>query len=147
MNASNFYLWAKDRSRGSVLQNALTFIAQLPDGKSWCVSVERASKERTGKQNRSIFGPAYKALMEFSGLEGDQDKRDLHSFMCGEFFGWVDHAFGRKPMRTTTKNEQGQRDVINTETALRFYAFLQRRGAEVGCWVPEPDPLWRERAA
>lgn len=142
---STFYLWANDKGRATILQNVLSFLAQLPEGKSWAVSIEKATRERTGKQNRSIFGPAYKALMEFSGLEGDADKKELHRFMCGEFFGWREHALGRKPLRTTTTNDQGKRDVIDTDTALRFYAFLQRRGAEVGCYVPEPDPFWREK--
>lgn len=147
MSATNFYLWANDKNAATVLSNAISFLGQLPREKSWCVSIERAVKERTGKQNRSIFGPAYKALMEFSGLEGDEDKRELHRFMCGEFFGWRDHPLGRKPLRTTTKNEHGQRDVMSIDDSLRFYAFLQRRGAEAGCYVPDPDPLWREKAA
>lgn len=143
----SFILHANDANRGRVLANCIDFLHRLPVGKSWEVTIDKHVKSYTSKQRRSIFGAAYKALMEFSGLEGDEDKRNLHYWFCGEFFGWTDDAFGRrKPVRTTTKNERGERDPISTADALDFYAFLQRRGAEVGCYVADPDPFWREKA-
>lgn len=144
---STFILHAKDKSRSQVLANCLSFISQLPDYAPFEVTIERHTKDYTHKQRRSIFGPAYKALMEHAGLQGDEDKRQLHTFMCGEFFGWRETDFGRKPQRTTTKDEFGKKNPISIENALEFYAFLQRRGAEVSCYVPDPDPFWREKAA
>lgn len=142
---STFTLHAGDRNRAQIVANCLTFVHSLPDSKSWDIGIVPHVKEITPKQRRSIFGPAYKALMEFSGLEGDADKRALHRDMCGEFFGWVDLPLGRKPLRSTTKNELGKHDPMSVAEALRFYAFLQRRGSEVGCYVPDPDPFWREQ--
>jgi hypothetical protein len=141
---SVFVLNVNDTNRANVLANCTAFIESLSQLKPWQVTIEPHKKEISSKQRKSIFGPAYKALMEFSGLEGDEDKRSLHRFMCGEFFGWRDLPLGRKPRRTTTKDEWGKHDPIKTDEAARFYEFLQRRGADVGCYVPDPDPLWRE---
>lgn len=134
-----------DCNRKHVLANAQEFLARLPESQSWEVTIARHVKARSEKQRKALFGAAYKALMEFSGLQGSVDKDELHRFMCGEWFGWDEDVFGnRKPKRTTTKNEKGERDEISISEALDFYAFLQKRGAEVGCWVPDPDPFWRE---
>ena len=120
-----FTLNANHSGRAQVLANAITFIHALPDDKSWVVKIEKP--EYTGKQRRSIFGPAYKSLMEFSGLEGEDDKRELHRYMLCEFFGHTISPLGiRKPNRTTMTNENGERDPISTEVAARFYEFLQR---------------------
>lgn len=140
--SQTFYLRADDRNRDRIAQNCVQFIGSLPAGKSWEIEVRPHVKKRSDKQRSALFGCAYKALMEFAGLSGASDKDELHRFMCGEYFGWVEDQFGnRKPRRTTTKDEQGRRDEISVQDALNFYAFLQRRGAEVGCYVPDPEPL------
>lgn len=128
--------------RDSIEANAIVFIGRLPKTKSWVLEISPYVAEFSRKQQKSIFGPAYKALMEFSGLQGDADKKELHTHMCGEFFGWKELPFGRKPVRRTTTDEDGNKNPITTVVALEFYAFLQRQGAEVGCFVPDPDPLW-----
>ena len=114
------------------------------------VTVEEAKRERTDKQRASLFGVAYASLMNQMGLRGDADKEQLHSTMCGDYFGWIEKTIlGRKvqaPRRTTTKNEQGKRDVIDTKTQLDFYAFIQQRAAEYGYDVPDPDPEWFRKA-
>jgi len=143
---TTFVLHAKDTNRLNVEANCIKFLQSLPKDKPWEVTIEKHVKEYTGKQRRSIFGAAYKALMEFSGLQGSDDKLELHRFFCGEFFGWRDGALIRRPKRTTTKDEFGRHNPISIEQGLEFYAFLQRRGAEVGCYVPDPDPFWREKA-
>lgn len=146
MSQQRFVLHANDRGRDLVRANVHTFVDRLPANTAWDVTITKHEKDYSAKQRRSIFGAAYKALMEFSGLEGDEDKRSLHRFMCGEYFGWKDGAFERKPRRSTTIDENGRKHKITTREALAFYAFLQRRGSEVGCFVPDPDPFWFEKA-
>lgn len=142
------FILHKDPTRARILENAIAFLRMLPESKAWELEIRPHVKKRSTKQRKALFGAAYGALMEFSGLEGSEDKRELHRFMCGEFFGWKLDAFGRRvPVRTTTKDEHGKPDEINVEQALRFYAFLQRKGAEAGCYVPDPDPFWREAKA
>lgn len=98
--------------------------------------------EKTDLQTRALFGCAYKALMEQTG----NDKDDLHTYFCGEFFSWVEHeVMGRKklkPRRTTTRNEAGERDPLNTTDMAEFYDFVQRRAGMNGFDVPDPDPEW-----
>jgi hypothetical protein len=143
--SQKFILHKSDPRRLTVLANAQRFIGQLPEAQAWEIEIRRHVKKRSDKQRRALFGAAYGALMEFCGLEGAKEKEHLHRDMCGEYFGWRKDALGRPtPVRTTTKNERGEHDEISVDEALRFYAFLQRKGAEVGCWVPDPDPFWRE---
>lgn len=122
------------------------FIERLPDSKSWKVEISEARPERSRDQNAAVFGLAYDAIMIATGLQGDAEKKQLHRDFCGEFFGWVDAGVGRrKPKRTTTTNERGERDVIDTTTMAQFYDFIQRKAAEFGIDVPDPDPLWRDQ--
>ena len=142
---SKFVLHANATNRATILANAISFLHQLPSDKSWEVSIEKHTKAYTGKQRRSMFGVAYKALMDFAGLEGSEDKRQLHSFMCREHFGEYADKFGNMhPIRTTTIDEKGEKNPISVADQLKFYAFLQRKGAEVGCWVPDPEPQFKD---
>ena len=143
---SKFILHANDKNRANILANAVSFLHQLPDNKPWELTIEPHKREYTGKQRRSIFGPAYKAMMDFSGLEGDEEKKELHRFWCMEFFGRKQTEFGERPVRTTMRDENGKKNPISTAEAVRFYEFLQRKGAEVGCYIDPPDPFWREKA-
>lgn len=123
--------------------------AFLP-GRELTVTVEEAKAERSDLQRRSLFGCAYKALMAQMGLAGESEKNDLHEFMLGEYFGWREKKImgqiHKYPIRTTTRGEDGKRDVISVREQLDFYAWIQRRAAENGYDVPDPDPMWRIRA-
>ena len=144
MSAQSYYLMPGDPRRPAILANAHAFLDRLPENKPWKVTTEKFVKPRSEQQRKALFAAAYKPIMEFMGLRGEQDKKDLHAFWCGEYFGW--HPDLRnKPLRTTTKNECGERDEITIAGALEFYAFIQQRAAERGIDVPDPDPFWRER--
>lgn len=144
---STFYL-NKDEGRAHVLDNVTAFLGRLPSTKTWKVEITEHHKARTEKQRKALFGAAYKPLMEFMGLRGNEDKEELHAFFCGEFWGWREGPMMRKrPVRTTTKDENGKRDEITIPVALEFYAFIQQRAAEHGVYVADPDPFWKEKAA
>lgn len=133
--------------RDEIKANLHAFIDRLPDTKSWEVEVSEYHPARSDKQRKSLFGVAYKAIMEQCGLQGDKEKKRLHNDFCGDYFGWCDGGIGtRRPVRTTTTNERGERDKISTLQALDMYAFIQRTAAEYGVDVPNPDPFWREKA-
>jgi hypothetical protein len=143
-----FVLDPKDPNCENVRANLHRFIDQLPKSKAWEWTWQKYTKTRTPKQRKALFAAAYKPIMEFVGLRGEDDKLELHSFFCGEFWGWREEPMMRKrPLRTTTKNERGERDEISTTVALDFYAFIQQRAAEQGIYVPDPDPFWREAKA
>ena len=132
-----------DKHRDQILANLHAFLDKLPIDKPWCIEIEPLRKERTIKQNKALFGLAYVELEEQTG----SDKNDLHWAFCGEFFGWVDvNVMGktkRMPARTTTTGYDGKHDVVPTEIFAKFYDFIQRRAAENGFYVSDPDPMWR----
>src|SRR3546814_20650579 len=95
-------------------------------------------------QNNALWGVAYKAIEEATG----NDPKDLHEYFCGEFWGWVESTvLGRrkvKPRRTTTRDENGRANKVKADEFARFYEFIQRRMAENGVYVPDPDQIGRE---
>ena len=119
-------------------------------GKELTVTVDERKIERTTQQRKALFAAAYKSLMEQMGLSGAREKDDLHEFMLGEYFGWREkQVLGqarRFPARTTTTDENGRRDVLTVRQQMAFYSWLQRRAAEFGFDVPDPDPEWYRRA-
>ena len=146
--SQTYALHKGDQRRDLVRANVHAFIDRLPPAKSWRIEVKELRKERSLDQNAAMFGVAYAAIMEATGLEGDEERKQLHHDFCGDFFGWVSGPMGhRRPVRTTTRNERGERELIDTATMARFYEFIQRRAAEYGIDVPDPDPLWNEQVA
>lgn len=128
--------------RESAIKRLATLVANFLPGQRLKVTVERDVPTRSTLQNKALWGCAYRHLEEQSG----NDPEDLHRYFCGEFFGWEKHevmgAWTRRPKRTTTTNEQGERDVIDKLRMAEFYDFIQDRAAKVGFDVPDPDPEW-----
>lgn len=142
-----YILHKNDDGRDQVRANLHAFIDRLPVDKAWQVEIVPHHKKRTDRQRRTLFGAAYGPIMAHMGLQGSDDKRDLHTFFCRDFFGERMDSIGRMvPIRTTTRNERGERDEITTVVALEMYAFIQRRASEQGIDVPDPDPFWKENA-
>jgi hypothetical protein len=145
MTAARFILPA-DRPRDEILARMVRFVHQLDAAKAWEWTCAPYKRKRSVSQNNALFGVAYPPIMEHCGLRGERDREDLHSYFCGEFWGWVEYdLLGKRkhrPKRTTTTNEDGKRDVISTTEFMDFYAFVQQRAAEQGILVPDPDPEW-----
>lgn len=146
MKPQLYQLNANGPERPGVTQRAKDFIDRLPADKSWVIEVRPFVKKRSLDQNAATFGLAYKVIMEATGLEGEEDRKQLHRDFCKLFFGEVDAGMGRtRPLRTTTKNERGEDDLIDTVEMAKFYNFIQRKAAEFGIDVPNPDPMWSQR--
>lgn len=121
----------------------ISFLSAIPNELAFQVTIAPIKKERSDLQNRALWGCAYETLHKATG----NDKDDLHTYFCGEFFGWVEFdVMGqtrKRPARSTTKDQNGKRDVISTLQLSEFYEFIQQRAAEtVGVYVPDPDPMW-----
>lgn len=146
---NRYFLHANAPEREQVRANLHTFIDALAPAKSWRIEIRENRKERSLDQNAAMFGVAYATIMEATGLEGDAERKQLHRDFCGDFFGWVNGPLGhRKPVRTTTTNEHGERDVIDTATMARFYDFIVRTASEYNIVIPDPNPFWKmDRAA
>jgi hypothetical protein len=128
-----------DKGRARVLDNLLRFLQSLPSEKAWTIEIKPFRKERTDPQNHALFGVAYPPLAEYTGFLAEE----LHEVMCMEFFGKVEYEVlgvkKVKPYRTTTKDENGKRDVIDAKTFSEFYARVQQRGSELGVFIPDPE--------
>lgn len=143
--AQSYTLTKNHGMRADVKANLHDFIDRLPETKSWKVEIKEARNERSSEQNAALFGLAYVVLSEATGFTADE----LHEAFCCRFFGTVEkEVMGRiisKPWRTTTTNEDGQRDVMPAHDFARFYDAVQQIGAEAGVDVPDPDPLHAQR--
>ena len=146
MSKQVFVLNAGHRDRARMLKDACDFLPKLPQDKSWRIEITKEVKARTSKQNRTLYGLAEATLADFCGYEGSVERKALHLYLCKEFFGRSpSDPLGLMPIRTTTKNEQGEQDVISTEVANGLFAFIQRLAAKQGCYIPDPDPLWGQQ--
>jgi hypothetical protein len=133
--------------RQARLESIRIFLAGLPFAKPWEVLVRPPKTDRSERQNNALWGVAYPPLIEHTGHTGPR----LHDHFLREWFGEVEYEVcGKKrtrPRRTTTTDEQGKRDLLGTDEFASFYSFLQQQGAEIGVYIPDPDPLLRVRAA
>jgi hypothetical protein len=143
-HSQRFVLRALDTTRVNVLANCKRFLDLLPASKSWQIEIAPLKKLRTSKQNAAHYAVAEGTLAEFCGLRGEEELKALHRELCCLYFGAVDLPIGRRPKRTTTRNEAGERDPISTQQMSDFYAFIQQQAAEIGCFIPDPDPLWNQ---
>lgn len=127
--------------RQHIADNLHDFVISAMPGKELKVEIKAYRKTRTDAQNHALFGVAYPALEEATGYTKDE----LHEAFCRRFFGTVSlEVIGQaiiRPRRTTTTNENGERDVIPRGEFSDFYAMVQMVGAEIGVSVPSPDPL------
>ena len=141
--SQKFILQAGHVGRNAIARNAVAFIQALPMGKSWAIEIKEHRKPRTLSQNAALWACAYPSLMEYMGERGDKAKERLHEYFCGEYWGWMQPKLGQsRPVRTTTTDMHGNKDVIDTATMSDFYEFVQERGAGVGVMVPDPDPMY-----
>ena len=120
----------------------------LDSDKVYEITINELLKEYNDEQRGALWGVAYKILSDETG----NDAEDLHLYFCGEYFGWktvnVMGNHRKTPLRTTTRGENGKRDVISTIDLARLYEFIQQRSAQTaGVVIPDPDPDWKKRMA
>jgi hypothetical protein len=127
------------------------FLSAVPLTEEFQVTIGPIKKERSDLQNKALYGVAYVALGEFTGYTAPE----LHEVMLRAYFGEVEREVMGKtvitPRRRTTTDEDGKKKKLSTLEFAAFYSFIQQKGAEIGCWVPDPDPMFmlhkEERAA
>lgn len=134
-------------TRDRVITRLSAFLRALPLNKAFRMKVEELKGDRTEHQNNALFGVAYKPLVAVTGYRNEE----IHEVMCCKFFGVKVVELGgvvqEKPVRTTTIDENGKRDVIDWEKFSEFYAMVQQVGAEMQppVWIPDPDRHLRTR--
>jgi len=145
--SAEFIMAADDPdNRERTVSRLIRFLADWPADKPCLITCELFKLSRSSKQNRALFGLAYKILRDETGHDVDE----LHDFFCKRFFGTVEYEFlgetRTKPARTTTTNEQGKRDVLPWDRFSEFFESVRTFAAsELMVAIPDPDPLWYEK--
>lgn len=125
-------------------------LATLAIGKNWEVLVREKRSSRSDAQNNYLNGVAYRIIGDAIGYERD----DVSEFLCGTYWGWKEKRVPKKPgcesgieqvpRRTTTRDENGHRDVLGKIAFADYVAFVQRFAAKRNIYVPDPDPDYAE---
>ena len=105
------------------------------------VSSKPWKKTRSNEQNALLFGVVYPPIAEAMGYTVE----DIHEYMLGRHFGWVDakvpktprnpEGLESRPFRTTTRDENGKRNVLSTVEFSRFLDTVERVAAQAGVFV------------
>lgn len=98
-------------------------------------------KSRSNDQNAMLWA-MYAPIAEHMGY----DPESIHEWMCGRMWGWKDvtvpktprnpEGLASVPVRTTTRNADGKRDVIDPQTFSKFVDMVDRIAAQAGVFVP-----------
>jgi hypothetical protein len=118
------------------LGRVLGAISCLPADQAWEIEIRERKLRRSEQQNRYLWGVVYATLLKAGGeaLAG-WDAADLHEYFLGEHFGWEKLVgFGKtriRPMRRSSR--------LNKQEFSDFLAFVQRKAAELGVVIPDPD--------
>lgn len=110
------------------------------------VVAKRYVKSRSREAENYLWGVCYPLMSDASGYE----KHEIHDAMLKAYFGDDTHVvMGQtvsKPRRTTTTNEDGERDILSASDYWDFTDFVIR---EAALWydlaIPPPDPEKRKR--
>lgn len=126
----------KPTDRERIAGNVATFLSALPDTEAWEIAIARAPKRRSRQANAFMWAALYAPLVHSAGFTPDE----WHEYFLGGFFGWRDvvKPGGRKesvPKRSTTKNERGERDVLDPKTFDAFLLYVQSEAAQYGVWL------------
>lgn len=134
-------------------QKIATFLTALNPKRPWKLTIEPFKRERTNQQNRYLRGVCAKLLSEAIGYEVDE----VYEYLLGTYFGWKQEACPKTPsnpkgikdvpVRSTTKNENGDKDVLNKQDFWDFVEWIQRFGAKHNVMIPDPDPNYFMRDA
>ena len=97
---------------------------------------------RSNEQNALLFGVVYPPIAEAMGYEVEA----IHEYMLGVHFGWVDHKVPKtprnpegiesRPFRTTTRDENGKRNVLKSDEFSKFIETVERIAAKAGVFIP-----------
>ncbi len=123
------------------LTRVIAFMSALPKNKAWRIRIDQLKGDRTEHQNNALYGVAYPPLCEKIGCRPDE----LHEIMCEKFFGSKQILGKSLPIRRTTTDDEGKRDVLSWDRFSEFYAMVQEVGSDLGVWIPDPDRHLRTR--
>ena len=137
--STTFILHAGDAKRERDTEHLHRFIDSLGLVESWKIEISQYRRPRSCPANAYHFGVVLPTIVREKGGTSD----DWHELLCGEYFGWRKTEIGGKsisrPVRTTTTNDMGKRDVLDTLAFWRFVEFCRDMAAQGGVYVPGPN--------
>lgn len=128
-----------DPSREPVLANVRRALELLPKNRAIAVTFVRHSERRSLDQNAALWAVAYATIGKTLGYDRD-DLEKLHEQLLCEHFGEKESNL----MGIMVKVPHQRSSKLSKIEFAGFYDYVQRRAAEFGVFVPDPDPLWKE---
>jgi hypothetical protein len=105
------------------------------------VECKRWRKSRSNEQNALLWA-MYAPIAEHMGYDAEA----IHEWMCGRMWGWKDikvpktprnpEGLASVPVRSTTRDENGKRNVIDKATFSKFVDMVDRIAAQAGVFIP-----------
>ena len=122
--------------KGGSLSRIVGLLSALVKEMPLKVTIAEYKRTRSLEQNRALWGVIYPAVLQhLPGWDAD----DLHEYFLGEWSGWeIIEGFGRKRMRPVRRSSK-----LSTAEFADYIAFIQRRMAEHGIYVPDPGEEMR----
>ena len=131
------YILPRSATREGMIARIARVLAALPIDASWAIEVREHKPTRSTQQNRYLWGAVYPAILAQGKLDG-WTSEEVHEYCLGECFGWETvSGFGRKRIRPLRRSSR-----LNKQEFADYVAFIQRRMAEHGIIVPDPDTEW-----
>lgn len=132
------------KNRDKEIERVISTARLIHPGKAVNVRFTIARTERTLPQVAYLHGVCYAMLSEHTGYEKDE----IEEYLLGAYFGWKEKKLpgGRVssvPIRRTTTDEEGNRDVLEGRKFWDFVEWIQRVGARQGLVIPDPDPNYK----
>lgn len=125
--------------KGGSLSRIVGLLSELVKEMPLKVTIAEYKRTRSLEQNRALWGVIYPAVLQhLPGWDAD----DLHEYFLGEWSGWeIIEGFGRKRMRPVRRSSK-----LSTTEFAEYIAFIQRRMAEHGIYIPDPNEDMRNVA-
>ena len=95
------------------------------------ITVEKYFKQRSGQQNRYLFGVAYKLISDHTGYTIDE----VHDLMAKKFIGEKEIKIGK--LKVTTHETSTK---LSTTDFMGYIASIQKFAAEeLDVFIPDPE--------
>jgi hypothetical protein len=125
--------------KGGVLTRIVSLLSALAADTPLKVTIAEYKRTRSVEQNSYLWGVCYKTICEH--LEG-WSADDVHEYCLGECFGWETlEGLGRRRLRPLRRSSK-----LSTTEFSDYVAFIQRRMAEHGIYIPDPNEQVRHAA-
>lgn len=104
------------------------------------VLVKPYKKKRSNQANRRLRA-LHKKAGDVTGCSGEE----MHVDCLCDYFGYTEHKMPsgyirRKPIRTTTTDENGERDVLKGDEFTKFMTWVEQRYIDMlGVWLGQGE--------